>query len=317
MKIGFYIQWSKGSLNSRGNVLGDELFAESMCKTLLQFQGIESCELFAPNYLPKHKLDVMIYLNDVKPNNRWAAKHLLYLQNAYGEGSDKALARFQQIGYDGYIFVSNKLCNMQKQKGCPAIFLPFGVDVNMFQPHKKSLRYDYDVSYIGNDIKGEKRTLLYLYPAVDYNFGLYGNWMPSLRQKLLFKRLPYQKKFASISKGKILQNEIPLLYSSAKINLNCTAQDCVDWDVITLRTYEVLACKGFLITDIVPVAERELKDCVIFTNGGDDLKEKIEYYLARPEERERIAHNGYHYVIENATITARMKTLNAFLRKIL
>ncbi len=315
MKIGFYIQWPKGSLSSTGNVLGDELIGESMCRALRSMDGIETCELFAPNHLPRQEQDVMIYMNDSEPVRSWAKKHFMYLQNAYDEGSEQALAKFQQRRYDGYAFISYRLLKLHEQLGFSGIFLPFGVDTELFKPQTPQARYACEVCYVGSDIKGEERTVRYLYPAIDFDFALYGNWKVPYPFRF-WKNLPYQKAFSAISRGKIPQEDVPLLYSSAKITLNCTAQDCVDWDVITLRTFEVLACKGFLITDRVPIAEKELKDCAIFTDGGDDLEDKIRYYLARPEERERIAGKGYDYVLSNATITSRMQTLLDYLKEI-
>ena len=64
MDIGFYIIWDKNSLKSTGNVVGDELFAESLCKSInKQYKSINA-ELYAPNYIPKKKLDILIYLNE-------------------------------------------------------------------------------------------------------------------------------------------------------------------------------------------------------------------------------------------------------------
>ena len=120
-----------------------------------------------------------------------------------------------------------------------------------------------------------------------------------------------------MSRGKIPQEKVPILYSSTKINLNCTAQDCVDWDVITLRAFEVLACRGFLITDKVPIAEKAMQGCIVFTDGGDDLKEKIEYYLSNEKEREKIADRGYEYVLKNATIDSRMNELFNYLSQMI
>ena len=105
--------------------------------------------------------------------------------------------------------------------------------------------------------------------------------------------------------GKIPQDNVPILYSSAKINLNNTIKSCIEWDVITLRTYEVLACKGFLISDTVPAAKRTMQDCLVFTEGEEDLTEKIKYYLAHSKKREEIAQNGYDYVVKNCSIDAR------------
>ena len=131
------------------------------------------------------------------------------------------------------------------------------------------------------------------------------------------ERIPeYKLDFYRLSRGKIPQEDVPLLYSSSKINLNCTHQDCVDWDVITLRTFEVLACRGFLITDKVPIAENTMQGCMVFTNGGNDLTEKIQYYLEHDTEREKIAQKGYEYVTRCATIEMRMKELISYLEGI-
>ncbi len=126
----------------------------------------------------------------------------------------------------------------------------------------------------------------------------------------------YKYVMSKLSMGKIPQEDVPVLYSSAKINLNCTAQDCVDWDVITLRTYEVLACQGFLITDRTPVAEQTMDDCMVFTDGGQDLAEKIDFYLSHEQEKNLIARKGYEYVIRHATIQQRMKELVDYLNVI-
>lgn len=321
MKIGFYIKWTKGSLNSKTNVLGDELLGDSMCRALLKNSNVESCELYAPNYLPDQKLDVMIYLNDIEPNNNWADKQVLYMQNAYGDGSDNILQKLHSFGYDGYAFISERLLQIHRSSGYNGIFLPFGVDTETFYPRKFEPDYAFEVAYIGNDIKGEYRTNKYLLPAAKFNMGLFGTWnIPRARVyiwKNWQKQPEYRKIFDKLSRGKIPQEEVPILYSSAKINLNCTIQDCVNWDVITLRTYEVLACKGFLITDKIPVAKKTMEGCMVFTDGGGDLLEKIEYYLDHETERERIAQQGYEYVTKHATIDARMNELVKYLEEIL
>jgi spore maturation protein CgeB len=186
-------------------------------------------------------------------------------------------------------------------------------------------KFSYDVAYVGNDIKGRERTEAYLYPALKFNFGLFGKW--SIPKKLLIKSIfsfwytknrifDYQIEFARISKGKIPQEDVPVLYSSSRINLNCTLQDCVNWDVITLRTYEILACRGFLISDKVPSAEKKLKNMVVFTEGSNDLISKITYFLERADEREQIADRGYKYVVENETLSERMNRLMDYLLEV-
>lgn len=326
MRIGLYIKWPKGMWKSPGyNVIGDELYAESMKKYLEKYLEIKEVEIFAPNYLPNKKLDLMIYLNDNPPNINWAKKHFLYFQNAYGDGSYTTLQTIRKYDYHGYAFISNKLQKIHKEDGFDGIFLPFGVDIDFFYPREPQKQFAYEVGYIGNDIKGEYRSSKYLFPATKFKYGLYGNWLPppskSFFERLQFwgeERYPkYKKRFSKISKGKLSQEMVPFFYSSVKVNLNCTAQDCVDWDVITLRTYEVLACKGFLISDKVPIAEKLLQGSVIFTDGDEDLIEKISYYLTHDSEREKIAYSGYQYVINNASVEKRMHELMNYLMEII
>jgi spore maturation protein CgeB len=320
MKIGFYIKWDKNSLNSKGNVIGDELWGESLSKSIKnQFEDIQ-CELYAPNFLPKKKLDILIYLNDTKPNHYLAKKHVLYLQNGYGEEAENLIREFVKFNYDGYIFFSKRLQEIFKYlvPNKKSIYLPFGVDTTLFYPRDKNPDFEFDCAYIGNDIKGEDATMKYLYPAINFNFGLFGNWKIYRHKKKFWKnferKAPYKKMFEKISRGKIDKEDVPVLYSSAKINLNCTLQDCIDWDVITLRTYEVLACKGFLITDIVPSAFETMQGCIVFTTGGNDLKEKIRFYLENKEEREKIAEKGYEYVIKYCSIDERAKELINYIK---
>lgn len=321
LRIGFYLMWDKGSLSTEStNVVGDELYAESLAKAMRNSGKVGAAEVYAPNYLPTEPLDVMIYMNNTPPEPRWARKHFLYMQNAYGEGSELALRKFHTVGYDGYAFISARLLRLHQQAGQQGIFLPFGVDLSVFSPRVPDLNFEFDVAYVGNDIKGEARTTAYLVPGLKFNFGLFGNWkIPRARYRIWrnWRRRPaYAYKFEKLSRGKIPQEKVPVLYSSARINLNCTAQDCVDWDVITLRTFEVLACKGFLITDRVPSAERELEGCVAFTDGHADLTAKIEHYLAHERERREIAEAGYNYVCRFASVEARCLELLEYLERI-
>ena len=322
MNIGLMIKWPKGSLNRiSGNVIGDELLGESLCAAIKRTSPNCKAELYAPNNLPKSKLDVMVYLNDIKPIESYSKTHVVYLQNGgYDESGLDLLKRFTSYGYDGHIFFSNKLKELHSSMGGYGLFLPFGVDTNFFKPEAVQIKFNHEVAYVGNDIKGEVASEKYLYPAIDFEFGLYGNWrLPKSRFRFWnnWKKVSsYKDKFEKISRGKILQSDISSLYSSAKINLNCTLQDCIDWDVITLRTFEVLACRGFLISDVVPIAQETMAGCMVFTQGGSDLRDQIAYYLSHEKERQEIAENGYAYVLKHASVDARAKELVNYLDKV-
>lgn len=318
-KIGFYLKWDIGSLSARnGNVLGDELYSKSLAFAMKVLDPSLRVDVYAPNHMPSELLDVMIYMNDNEPDATLSDKRLLYLQNAYGEGADRRLTVLRENYYDGYAFISNRLLEAHIADGYSGIFLPFGVDLATFRPCPENPALAFDVAYIGNDIKGTTRTEAYLKPAANFSFGLYGNW--KLPRRLRFWEnwgLPqYKYQFQKISRGKIPQEQVPMLYSSAKINLNCTAQDCVDWDVITLRTLEVLACNGFLISDRVPSAVRLLGDYVVFTDGYDDLSRKISYYLRNDGARRAKAVAGGAFVRENFSIQTTARRLLEYLKEL-
>lgn len=298
MDIALALKWKLNSLSGAGNVVGDELYACSLRDALLRTGRVRKCELTAPESPLGRKVDVLIHFNDTIPDRRLAAKHLLYLQNGYGEGSYASLCRLREKAYDGYAFISHSLLEKHLQDGHRGVWMPFGVDTQVFYPREPVDRFRFDVAYVGNDIKGAERTMRYIYPATKYNFGLYGNWpyrswKGRLRDWMSSNSQPrYRHEFAKLSRGKITQEEVPLLYSSAKININCTLQDCVDWDVITLRTFEVLACGGFLITDEVPSLKRVCGEALVVSTGGTDLESQIEYYLSHENERKAVAAKG-------------------------
>jgi len=305
-------------------VLGDELIAMGLAKYLALQDGVTSVEVYGPGKEPGERIDLMLYMNDQRPLRQLADRHVIYLQNPFSKGAERALESFHERGYDGYVLYARRLHQIHESMGKKGLFLPFGVDLELYHPQPPDERYAFDCVYVGNDIKGEERTSRYLLPAIDHGLTLYGSWVVKrlsawrwFKQSIGVRKYdhgrPYQKSLANVSRGPIPVAELPALYSSAAISLNFTHADSVAQDVFTLRTLEVLACKGFLITDRVPVAEEELQGCVVFTDGGDDLKDKIAYYLERPEERGEIAERGYQYAVDHASIEARARQLWEYL----
>lgn len=321
MRIGFYMKWDKGnSFKARGNVIGDELYFEAIAKYLRKIPDIESAEVYAPNFLPEKKIDFMIHLNDTAPNG-YADREVLYLQNGYSEGNDRVLMRLSKNGYDGYILLSESMLEVHHANGLEGVVVPFGADTEYCRPRPPDPSLAYDVAFVGNDIKGTERTERFLMPATRFNLGLFGNWalppkkgmeriVPYLRDR---KHPSYRVALSRISKGKIPYDLLPDLYSNAKINLNFTLQDSVNWDLLTNRPFEVLACGGFLISDRYPGIEKALHGGAAFTDGNEDQIEKIEYYLERPEERARIAKLGMENVRENHSLISRSGAIHKYL----
>jgi spore maturation protein CgeB len=66
-------------------------------------------------------------------------------------------------------------------------------------------------------------------------------------------------------------------------------------DETTTRTYEIPACAGFMLHEHTQELQRlfeEDKEVACF-GSGRELAEKIEFYLAHPEQRKAIASAGH------------------------
>jgi hypothetical protein len=101
----------------------------------------------------------------------------------------------------------------------------------------------------------------------------------------------------------VFPEQYRLVCAGAKIVLGRDwRDDCARY--CSNRTWLTLGCGGFLLTNYFPGIDE------LFTNHGqlvwyrstDECLELIEHYLARPEERRRIANAGNRYVREHRTV---------------
>ncbi len=104
-------------------------------------------------------------------------------------------------------------------------------------------------------------------------------------------------------------SQMPHVYRNSKINLNITMRAIRTG--LPQRIWDVMACRGFLITN----NQDEIKDFFIpgvhleTYDDKEELLEKIQYYLEHEDIREKIAQKGYEEVCEKHTVlmrTARM-----------
>ncbi len=77
------------------------------------------------------------------------------------------------------------------------------------------------------------------------------------------------------------------------------------------RILEVLACGGFLLSNRLPAVEALFEDGkdLVYYDGLQDLEDKARHYLARPEERRRIADSGRRKVLAAHTWTHRARRI--------
>jgi len=129
------------------------------------------------------------------------------------------------------------------------------------------------------------------------------------------------KKFARGKQLELLKRKYPVsfiggadfrkmseIYSSSRIGFNSSILNDVN-----MRVFEVMACGSFLLTNKIKgngfdELFADKKDLVVYKNNKEML-ELIEYYLKNPEERERIADNGYQMVVKKHTYFHRVQSM--------
>jgi hypothetical protein len=103
--------------------------------------------------------------------------------------------------------------------------------------------------------------------------------------------------------------ELASLYFHSLINVNVFHHQCVD--STNSRIYDVLACGGFLLTEYRPCLEREFdlgRHLVTFSTP-EEAREKAEYYLSHPGEREAIARDGQRHVLVRHSFVHRCRRI--------
>ena len=109
--------------------------------------------------------------------------------------------------------------------------------------------------------------------------------------------------------------EMPFVFRQSKININCTMRSIQTG--IPQRIWDVLACKGFLLTNNQPEIHEYFRvgEHLETYDSQEEMIEKINYYLDHEEERQRIAEAGYEEVANKHDILQRIISIITIISK--
>lgn len=184
-------------------------------------------------------------------------------------------------------------------------WLPFACDPDIHHPvdlnPEEQKKWGSDVSFIGSYYPNRAQALEKL---VDFDLKVWGpGW------KKLAKDSPLKKRARDIH---LTPKEWINIFSCSPINIVIHFQDgetlCYQ---AAPRVYEALACQCFLLVDNqkdVQSLFQDGKHLVIFKNT-EDLRAKITYYLKQPEERKKIARQGYEETVDKHTYLKRLEEM--------
>jgi spore maturation protein CgeB len=110
--------------------------------------------------------------------------------------------------------------------------------------------------------------------------------------------------------------DLPFFYPLSDINFNCTSAQMKG--AVNQRIFDVPAAGAFVLTDW----REQMDDLfepgkeVIFYRTPEEIPDLLNYYLARPEERQRIAAAARKRVLAEHTYAHRLQTIITRMREV-
>ncbi len=187
-------------------------------------------------------------------------------------------------------------------------YLPTGCDPVVHRPlelsQEEKERWGSPVSFVGAGYHNRQQMFATL---TDFPFKIWGTEWPECKP---FDQLVQE------NGRRLTPKEYIKIFNSTDINLNLHSsmeRDGVDpyGDFLNPRTFELAACGAFQLVDPrshLPEVFEAGKEVVTF-DSRTDLVEKIRYYLAHPEEREKITQAAQDRALKEHTYAHRLQEM--------
>lgn len=197
-----------------------------------------------------------------------------------------------------------------------ALYFHFACNPAFHHPHKAVERYQCDLLLVANYYTsypqrkyGLEILLNPLFRSL-YELKVYGNeqWLNNTDHYVLPQ---------GVYQGYLPYAHLPLAYSSAKIILGL--HSVIDSPtMMSMRTFEALACRAFFLTHWSQGIENMFKNHVhlVWSRSSDETLELVRFYLARDDLREKIARQGQAEVYRLHTYKQRVNHVRPFLERL-
>ena len=209
-----------------------------------------------------------------------------------------------------FVFEKRDVVCLRNHHNIEAMYCPVGYN-SAYEYTEKQQGKDIDIVFVGSPFKNRLRILEEFCMHATLNHWKVAIYGPFYEKKYFWKSCLFQRQYPHIMKylynGRIAPECTASLYARSKIclNIHLPAHKGVN-----PRTFEIMATGSFQIID-----EREdyaglvpEQDLAVF-HSTEDLIEKISYYLAHEEERERIAAHGHAAVLGRYSMEASLNRI--------
>lgn len=225
---------------------------------------------------------------------------------AHGRWLPRSLPEYDCVFYSKPFWLSDVSKRLKLKE---AVYLNHGYDDDLSKPWPLTARdrvFEVDVAVIGNRTRYKEEILgklLRLRP--DLNLKIWGNRWEDCHDPVILSRWQL---------GPVTGQAYYRALQAASINLAITSgkvPGASRGDFTTGRTFQIPACKGFMLH------ERNQEVLDLFEEGKEiacygsveEIAEKIDYYLAHPEERKAVAEAGYRRCVPAYSDSTRLREL--------
>lgn len=196
-----------------------------------------------------------------------------------------------------------------QQHGVKAHLFMFACLPSYHRPVPYEKQYDHDIVFVGNNYSRHLARLQGLDSMIrplmqsKYDLKIYGNewWLD-------------QTSYFSINhqhyKGYLPNEKLPAICSSSKIIIGLHSVN-TSQTMMSMRTFEVLGCRGFYLTQWTPAIEYFFKNHyhLVWSKSAEETVDIVDFYLRHPAEREKIAAQGQREVYQKHTYHDRAKMI--------
>ena len=229
--------------------------------------------------IKKEKRAIFFNINPDDPFNK--------NRGASSENVRKALKKFDCY----FIWSKNILKKLKQARVQRTEYLPFAFDPTISYPLQISSEdrrlYGHDLVFLGNWEARREKWLRYL---KDLDLAIWGGvyWKQRCRDRGVIAKWQGRE---------IEAKDISKVFNASKISLNILRKQ--NLGSINMRTFEVAASGAFVLAERSEEAKEFFKEDeeAVYFSTAEELKEKVRYYLAHEELRNRIAQNGYQRCI--------------------
>ena len=271
LNIGVHSQTLKGA---DGIVSGSEITTAGLASAFLKRNDVAEILRFSPNNykgLESGKLNLVII-------EGWHATVVEFIVRVRATNPN-AIVLFWNLSFygfnevvkldvDGFLSNSKKVASLLN-KIKPTNYTMLAADSEVFKPIAPVERYRHDVVYLGmrhNSKSTEIRDRV-LYEATNFDLAVYGSgWENDTVIRPFWK-------------GKLPTDDIPLLYSSAKIVLGTTEDRQRKSGMFNNRVFEALSCGALFISEHFKDLEEEFGDAIFYSRQTGDTKKNIKNIL--------------------------------------